>query len=49
MGWVHQHSESLHLTERFHRRAFGHLDWEMTFDHPEQFVRFYRFAVAVLN
>lgn len=33
-GMGHPHSESLHLTERFHRRAFGHLDWEMTFDVP---------------
>ena len=26
------HSEALHITERYHRRDFGHLDVEMTFD-----------------
>jgi hypothetical protein len=30
----HPHSEKLHITERFHRRDFGHLDIEMTFDDP---------------
>jgi len=38
-GMGHPHSESLHLTERFHRRAFGHLDWEMTFDDPEFYTK----------
>jgi hypothetical protein len=27
-----RHSEALHITERYHRRGFGHLDVEMTFD-----------------
>ncbi len=30
----HPHSEALHVTERYHRRDFGHLDVEMTFDDP---------------
>jgi hypothetical protein len=30
----HPHSEALRVTERFHRRDFGHLDVEMTFDDP---------------
>jgi hypothetical protein len=30
----HRHSEALRVTERFHRRDFGHLDVEMTFDDP---------------
>ena len=30
----HPHSESLRMTERFHRRDLGHLDVEMTFDDP---------------
>jgi len=30
----HPHSEALHITERFHRRDFGHLDVKMTFDDP---------------
>lgn len=33
------HSESLHITERFHRRDFGHLDVEMTFTDPVMFTR----------
>jgi hypothetical protein len=40
MDWSgHFHSEALHLTERFHRRDFGHLDVEMTFDDPKAFAR----------
>jgi hypothetical protein len=31
----HPRSESMHVTERFHRRDFGHLDTEMTFDDPK--------------
>ncbi len=33
------HSDALRLTERFHRRDFGHLDWEMTFDDPKTYTR----------
>jgi hypothetical protein len=35
----HPHSESLHTTERFHRRDFGHMDFEMTFDDAKTFTR----------
>jgi hypothetical protein len=35
----HPHSEALRLTERFHRRDFGHLDLEMTFDDPQMYTR----------
>jgi len=35
----HPHSDSLHLLERFHRRDFGHLDIEMTFDDPKLYNR----------
>jgi hypothetical protein len=31
----HPHSEALRVTERFHRRDFGHMDVEMTFDDPQ--------------
>src|SRR5208337_179476 len=31
----HPHSEALRITERYHRRDFGHLDVEMTFDDPK--------------
>jgi hypothetical protein len=35
----HPHSESLRVTERFHRRDFGHMDVEMTFDDPEMYTK----------
>ena len=38
-GMGHPHSDALHLTERFHRRDFGHLDVEMTFDDPQIYTR----------
>lgn len=35
----HRHSDQLHVTERFRRRDFGHLDIEMTFDDPKIYTR----------
>jgi hypothetical protein len=35
----HPHSEALRVVERFHRRDFGHLDVEMTFDDPKMYTR----------
>ena len=35
----HSHSESLHLTERYHRRNYGHMDVEMTFNDPVMYTR----------
>jgi hypothetical protein len=35
----HRHSEALHVTERFRRRDFGHLDVEITFDDPETYTK----------
>jgi hypothetical protein len=35
----HPHSEALHITERYHRRDFGHLDVEMTFDDPMMYTQ----------
>jgi hypothetical protein len=35
----HPHSEALHVVERYHRRDFGHLDVEMTFDDPRMYTR----------
>jgi len=31
----HSHSEALRVTERYHRRDFGHMDIEMTFETPK--------------
>jgi Domain of unknown function (DUF3471) len=35
----HPHSEALRTTERFHRRDFGHMDFEMTIDDAKTFTR----------
>ena len=35
----HFHSDALRVTERFHRRDFGNLDIEMTFDDPKTYTR----------
>jgi len=35
----HPHSDALHLTERYRRRDFGHLDVEMTFDDPKMYTK----------
>lgn len=42
-GWLdgmgHPRSESMHITERYHRRDVGHMDIEITFDDPEYYTR----------
>ena len=35
----HPHSESLRLTERFHRRDFGHADLQVTIEDPKAYSR----------
>jgi hypothetical protein len=35
----HPHSEALRVTERFRRRDFGHLDYEMAFDDPKMYTK----------
>ncbi|MGA2881925.1 MAG: hypothetical protein ABSG13_23475 [Bryobacteraceae bacterium] len=35
----HPHGEALHITERFHRLDFGHMDVEMTFDDPQMYTK----------
>jgi len=35
----HFHSESMHLTERLHRRDFGHMDFEITVDDPKTYTK----------
>ena len=29
----------MHITERYHRRDFGHMDLEITFDDPKYYTR----------
>jgi hypothetical protein len=42
-GWLdafgHPHSEDMHLTERFYRRDFGHLDIEVTIVDPKVYTK----------
>jgi hypothetical protein len=42
-GWLdasgHPHSEALHVTERFHRRDFGHLDVQVIIDDPKVYTK----------
>ena len=35
----HPHSDALHTIERFRRRDFGHLDYEITFDDPKTYTK----------
>jgi hypothetical protein len=33
----HPHTEALHVTERFHRKDFGHMELKITFDDPKAY------------
>ncbi len=35
----HSHSEGLHVTERYRRRDFGHMEMEVTIDDPKMYTR----------
>ena len=35
----HPRSESMHITERYRRRDFGHMDLEITFTDPKYYTR----------
>jgi hypothetical protein len=35
----HPHTEQLRVTERFHRKDFGHIDLSVTFDDPKAYTR----------
>ena len=43
----HPHSESLRVTERFRRKDFGHLQYQMTFDDPETLTKPLTLSLAV--
>src|SRR5262245_17485002 len=38
-GFGHPRSESMHITERYRRLDFGHMDLEITFDDPTYYTR----------
>jgi hypothetical protein len=43
----HPHSESLRLTERFHRRDFGHVDYEVTIEDPKAYKRSWTLPIGL--
>ena len=43
----HPHSEALHITERFHRRDFGHIDLSVTFQDPKAYNKPWTIAFTV--
>ena len=46
-GALHPRSEAMRAIERFHRRDFGHLDYEMTFDDPKTYTK--PFTIRVVH
>jgi hypothetical protein len=42
-GFGHPRSESMHITERYRRRDFGHMDLEITFNDPKYYTRPFSF------
>jgi len=43
VGWLddggHPQTEALHVTERFRRRDFGHMDLQLTIDDPKAYTK----------
>src|SRR5215469_13757408 len=46
-GSGHPRSKSMLITEHFHRRDFGHMDLEMTFEDPKYYTRPFSFKTTV--
>jgi hypothetical protein len=53
IGWLdmngHPQTEATHVTERFRRRNFGHIDLEVTIDDPKAYSRPWTVALAGLD
>ncbi len=51
-SWVdligHPRSEAMHMTERYRRRDFGHMDVELTFDDPKMYTKPFTVKVTQL-
>ena len=43
----HPRSESMHITERYRRRDFGHMDLEITFNDPKYYTRPFSFKTGL--
>ena len=41
----HPHSDDMRVTERFHRRDFGHLDVQITIDDPKMYIKPFTYTV----
>jgi len=41
----HPHSEALHVTERFRRRDFGHMDLQVTIDDPKTYTKPFTYTI----
>ena len=41
----HPHSDLLHVTERFRRRDFGHMDLQITIDDPKTYTRAFTYKI----
>jgi hypothetical protein len=46
-GFGHPRSETMHITERYRRRDFGHMDVELTFDDPTYYTRPFGFLTTL--
>jgi hypothetical protein len=44
----HPHSEAMRVSERYHRRDFGHMDAEMTFDDPPMYTKPFTIKLSFL-
>jgi hypothetical protein len=52
-GWIdtakaHPHSDALHVTERFHRKDFGHMDLAITINDPKAYLKPWTATVKLL-
>lgn len=43
----HPHSDALHVTERFRRRDFGHMDLDVTIDDPKTYTRPFSYKIGL--
>jgi hypothetical protein len=44
----HPRSEGMRITERYRRRDFGHIDFEISFDDPKYYTRPFGFETTLL-
>jgi hypothetical protein len=46
-GFGHPRSEAMHITERYRRRDFGHMDLELTFNDPKYYTKPFGFKTTL--